>query len=89
MEMEIALSKVTEPQLFVTFFPIGLVCSSRGYRIESFGIYHNHSAYCCRKRTENVGFNHSLCDFKPVIPGPLITQSIMNHMWDVLWGNQW
>lgn len=35
MEMEIALSKVTEPQLFVTFFPIGLVCIAAGAIRES------------------------------------------------------
>lgn len=54
--------------------------SSRDYRQESFGIFHSHSVYCCIRRTEDVGSDHSLCDFKPVILGLLIKQSIMDHM---------
>lgn len=81
MDIEISLSMAIEPQIFVTFFPHRPgVGNSRDYMQEFFGIFHNHSTYCCWKRTENVGPSCSLCDFKPLLLGLLIKQSIVDHM---------
>lgn len=73
MEIEIALSMVIEHS------SVTGVCRSRDYRRDSLEHF-SCSTYCCRKRTENVGSNRSLYDFKPVIPGPLIQQSMMDYI---------
>ena len=64
------------------------VGSSRDYRKEVFGILLNHSTYCFRKKTENVGSIYSLCDFKSLIPDLLIKMSITDHVLGMIWGKQ-
>lgn len=79
---------VIEPQLFVRLFPRGLLCTAAGAVGESPWELFIHSAHSHRKRTENVGSKHSLCDFRPVIAGLLIRQSITDHIWRTLRGEQ-
>ena len=52
--------------LFVCLFPRGLVCAAAGAVGES---PWELSAVTQQIVAENVGSNHSLCDFKPITPG--------------------